>query len=835
MQVPNKPYRKLTAHIPRDLGAALARLLIAYGLPTMLEKLHRLRQMSHAELAHRLRERWRKETDRLRFYGGRTGEEYKFDRLTEPHGKSLKQYFLERASFRFYPSVNDKDETLSLITEQFPEWMNRTIGEAGRLVEHRLNILGHNDVALETDIDWHRDPVSGFRWGRQYCADYCLVDRARADAKIVHELNRHQHLPRLAKAFFLTGDETYAQEAVKQIESWIEQNPKWDGINWQSSLEIAIRSTSWLWTIFFLLRSQSLDEIILRRICKSLFAQLDHVHRYPSVYTSPNTHVIGEATALFIAGCLFRELPQAGAWLQFATATLIREMGRQVSKEGVYSEASTYYHCYAADFYLEVLSLARWNRISLPEWTWKRLEQMLELVMHISRPDGSIPLIGDDDGGRALALSLEDYRCFRDGLSSGAVLFGRADFKYQARSFSEESLWLLSAGAWRIFGAVPAQAPAELGRSYPDSGYFIQHSGWNPEDTHVVFDCGGLGRPTHAHAHADALSFTLFSQGRDILIDPATFVYNAANEWRNYFRSTRAHNTVVVDGKNQSEPGASFSWKREARVHLHNTFRLTDVEYVDGEHGGYRALRNPITHRRRLFHVRPDYWIVLDELRGTGTHQFEFLYHFAADTELVIVEDEPKGGVDCRARIGDAGLQLFMYGSEPIRAEAICGQTKPIQGWASARYGERHPSPVLRNWMKGPAPASMMTFLIPSKAPVHSRRLNSNTRHALAAVVRNGDYDDVAVTSVQDGDLHLVDCVMRGEFFWMRMENGNLRRLLAVNAHSFSYAGETVFESEQPIVYIQAHFWDSGIVIERGDHEGKIYVRDLRDIQFQRH
>jgi len=765
---------------------------------------------------------------------GRAAGETELDCLLEPHGGSLKRYLLERASSRFYPSIHDADETVRLVIEEFPEWIDRTIDEAGRLSEHRLNILGHNDVELDGDIEWHSDPVSGFKWDRKYWADYRLVDRPRADAKIIHELNRHQHLPRLAKAFFLTGDEPYAREAVTQMESWIDQNPKWEGINWQSSLEMAIRSTSWLWTIFFLLRSQSLGEASLRRICNSLFAQLDHVYRYPSVYTSPNTHLIGEATALFIAGSLFREFPRAEAWRQFATATLVNEMDRQISDEAVYGEASSYYHCYAADFYLEVLALARSNRIPLPEWMWTRLEQMLEFVMHISRPDGSIPLIGDDDGGRALALSAEDYRWFRDGLSSGAALFGRADFKYQAGAFTEESLWLLGSGAWHIFRTLPPQASPELGRSYMDCGYFIQRSGWGGQDTHIVFDCGGLGKPTHAHAHADALSLTLFSQGRDILIDPATCVYNAANEWRNYFRSTRAHNTVVVDNDSQSQPGASFSWKREASVRLRETFRLADIEYVDGEHDGYTALKNPITHRRRLVYVRPHYWIVLDELRGVGTHDFEFLYHFAADTELMIVGDEPKGDVDCRARVGEAGLQLFMYGSDAIQAEAICGQTRPIQGWASGRYGERHPSPVLRNSMRAVAPASMMTFLLPGRGPAHSRRFNSNTRHALAAVVRDGNYDDVAVMCVQDGDVHLIDCIMRGEFFWMRMENGSLRRLLAVNAHSFTYAGETVFERARPVAYIQAHFWDSGMVIESGEDEGKVYVRDLRDRQFQR-
>ena len=195
------------------------------------------------------------------------------------------------------------------------------------------------------------------------------------------------YLPRLAKAFFLTGDERYAREAVAQIETWIAQNPRWGTVNWQSSLELAIRSISWMWTIFLLLPAESLDEGTLRRICRSLFAQLDHVYRYPSVYTSPNTHLTGEAGALFIGGLLFQGFPRAEVWHRFSSAVLVREMQRQFSSEGVYGEASSYYHCYATDFYLQVLALDRSNGSRFPEWMWRRLAQAIEYVMHLTRPD----------------------------------------------------------------------------------------------------------------------------------------------------------------------------------------------------------------------------------------------------------------------------------------------------------------------------------------------------------------------------------------------------------------------------------------------------------------
>src|SRR4029079_15048583 len=143
------------------------------------------------------------------------------------------------------------------------------------------------------------------------------------------------------------------------------------------------------------------------------------------------------------------------------------------------------------------------------------------------------------------------------------------------------------------------------------------------------FDCGDLGMLSGGHGHADALSFTLFSDGKDLLIDPATAVYNGPPKWRNFFRSTRAHNTVVVDGRDQSEPGGTFSWRRKAASRVISSHALPGMHYIEGEHDGYMRLRQGVIHRRRLMFVRSSYWIVVDELNGSGDHTFDFLYHFA--------------------------------------------------------------------------------------------------------------------------------------------------------------------------------------------------------------
>src|SRR5262249_55743301 len=156
------------------------------------------------------------------------------------------------------------------------------------------------------------------------------------------------------------------------------------------------------------------------------------------------------------------------------------------------------------------------------------LSQMLEYVLHVSRPDGSLPLVGDDDGGRALALSRCDYSSYRDGLSCGAVLLGRSDFKYAAHSFCEETLWLLGQDSFNVFESLNARPSNALHRFYPESGCFIQRSDPGPVASHLVFDCGSLGMLSGGHGHADALSFTLFAQGTELLIDPGTSVYNCS-------------------------------------------------------------------------------------------------------------------------------------------------------------------------------------------------------------------------------------------------------------------------------------------------------------------
>src|SRR5205823_2701091 len=165
------------------------------------------------EIAHRFREQCRREVDRFQLRAGfRIDNDPEFDGLIARHASSLKSYFVHGPARRFYPSTHDRESMADFIGEYYPEWLDRTIQEAGLLCDHYVNLFAYRDISLGPNIDWHRDPLSRFHWPLHYSADYDLVSAPPADAKIIHELNRHQHLPRLAKAFFLTNDKRYALE-----------------------------------------------------------------------------------------------------------------------------------------------------------------------------------------------------------------------------------------------------------------------------------------------------------------------------------------------------------------------------------------------------------------------------------------------------------------------------------------------------------------------------------------------------------------------------------------------------------------------------------------------
>ncbi|HLK68131.1 MAG TPA: alginate lyase family protein [Bryobacteraceae bacterium] len=732
------------------------------------QKLQRLGAMRPREVAHRVCEKMSAELERVGIASS----------CPKPPS-SFKAYLAGGPASRFYCS--HQQDIAGFARDSFPEWIGRAAGLAETHCAHEVALLGYPPVHLGAAIDWHRDPVTGRTWERRFWADYDLVHHhGGRDPKIIHELNRHQHLPRLAKAYRLTGDERYASEAVAQLLSWIDQNPPGRGINWQSSLEIAIRATSWMWTIFLLLPSRSFDAASAQRVGESLFAQLEHVYRFTSLYSSPNTHLIGEAAALFIGGLVFRDQKPAAKWLHGSALLLSESAEKQVLDNAVYGELSSYYHCYALDFYLQAMILAAQNGFDLGPAIPHKVGGMLEYLMFLTRPDGTLPSLGDDDGGRALALDQRDYRSYRDGLCVGAIVCRRGDFKRQAGTFCEEAFWLLGEESWNVYRELPAKEPGKRRATYGQAGYTIVRSGWDARASHLVFDCGGLGILTGGHAHADALSFTLFCDGRELLVDPGTFVYNCAPEWRSYFRSTAAHNTVRVDGRDQAEQGGTFRWTTRLDARKGEEFEAAGVTYVEGEHDGYSRIG--VTHRRRILYADPGCWIVADDFRGSGEHQFEFNYHLTPGAgELLQIDFVSMAeGTGSRARL-----------------------VSDEQGWVSRAYGEKQPCTTRRTTLRAATPAAAFTFLMPGTRRAETQQYTIENGTGIACACEHGDYTDIAALSTSSADLCFADFQMSGEFCWIRLERGVLKQVLAIRARSLTRAGRNIVRTTNEAPYFR--------------------------------
>jgi hypothetical protein len=202
----------------------------------------------------------------------------------------------------------------------------------------------------------------------------------------------------------------------------------------------------------------------------------------------------------------------------------------------------------------------------------------------------------------------------------------------------------------------------------------------------------------------------LFANGQTFLVDPGIYSTQLGADWRNFFRGSRAHNTVIVDGQDQSILVDTWRVDRPARATLHQWLTTAKFDFVDGSHDGYQRLSEGITHRRQIFFVKPEYWIVVDLLTGSGIHEFDLLFHLAADFQTHFDADTAQLHI-CGAR--ETKLVVAPLHQTGLEATLISGEVNPIQGWVSRYSGEKFPAPVLCYRQRTSAPAQFCTILYP--------------------------------------------------------------------------------------------------------------------------
>ena len=641
----------------------------------------RVRSMGRAEVTDRLRQH---ATTRLDWVRYKVGSDFFPEISTVPQARP-----------RFFFSPEDVPHLCSRLRELFPEAAEEIIRRAERICQHRFDLLGYESVDYGTEIDWHCDRVHSKRAPRKpwFKLKYLDFDQV-GDSKVTWELNRHQHLVTLAKAFRLTGDAKFASELFAQWHHWHSENPYPIGINWASSLEVAFRSLSWLWTYFLMADSPAVPTGFRRSWLRSLAISGRHIESYLSTYFSPNTHLLGEAVALFFIGTLCPEIPASRQWQQRGWKILQQEAMRQVRSDGLHFEQSAYYHVYALDFFLHSAILASVNHIEVPKEFDRTLEKMLDALAVLSR-GGIVPGFGDDDGGRLFDPARNRMIHMTDPLATGAVLFGRGDFKDLAGGPREATLWLLGDAGIHEFERIPAKPVPDASAAFRAGGLYVMSG--NNRKWQLVMDAGPQGAHTGGHGHADALSLTLTASGRELLSDAGTFEYVGPNLERDRFRGTSAHNTLMVGGVDQAQPRGPFGWDRLPDVQAEGWISGKTFDLFVGSHDGYSRLPNPAIHRRFVLALRSGLILVRDLVLGFGEYPVEIFWHLGHS----LTEQSP---------------DLFFGGGAGLRFITVDGH-----GWSrsvedhfhSPVYGVKQTHKALHFATRAKLPTGFVTLLIP--------------------------------------------------------------------------------------------------------------------------
>ena len=409
----------------------------------------------------------------------------RIDRLVDPHRGSLgasipaerADRWLDEMVSRFFAGASDP-RVPALMRERLPDSVRRIVSAADRTIAKRFDLLGYRDLFFGDPIDWHLDPVAERRAPLRHWTLLDPLDVATVgDSKVVWELNRHQWLVGLGQAYRLTGDERYARMFADTIGDWLRANPPGMGINWSSSLEVAFRLISWCWALALFRGSAALTADLRAALVRGIAAHAARVERYLSYYFSPNTHLTGEALGLFYAGTIFPGMPGAARWGRLATDILTREAERQILPDGVYMEQATCYQRYTAEIYLHFVTLAARNDIRVPAPVSRRLELLLDSLLALRRPDGSLPQIGDADGGWLLPLEPRDPDDARGVFALAAAAMKRGDYAWASGGLTPEIPWLLGMDGTRLFAeldsAPPTQSPSRL---LPDGGYAVMRT-----------------------------------------------------------------------------------------------------------------------------------------------------------------------------------------------------------------------------------------------------------------------------------------------------------------------------------------------------------------------
>jgi len=549
-------------------------------------------------------------------------------------------------------------------------------------------------------IDWHIDFNSGYRWDKdtwykklKYGCD------AGVEVKNPWELSRFHHLIILGQAYLITKDEKYALEYLYQITDWIINNPPYFGINWRSILDVALRVSNWIVGFSFFKESKFVSKKFLLFLLKNIYIHGKHIADNLEYHSITSNHYLSDIAGLFFVGEIFSDFTIGRKWSNFAISELKKENDKQIYDDGVDFESSTCYHRFVLElFFYPVLYRIKESkdfngrdyleigRNIFGESFINKIFKMFEFILYALKPDGKLSQIGDNDNGQFFIFGRGEILDMRYLLTFGTIFFKENRFKIKEYGFSKEALWIFGKNGYKVWNQIEYNCLSNIKSfSFTDAGLYIMRKNNN----YLITSCSQNGQNGNGgHAHNDKLGFELFIGNKDIIIDPGSYLYTALPEWRNKFRSTAFHSTIMIDEQEQNRFKADnlFSLENDSKVSINKWETTPDYDYLEAVHDGYSRLCHSVIHRRQyVFNKRENYWLIKDVLTGKGNHKFDLFFQLGQD----VVHKIDKKTLTASIFFDDKCLKVV-----PLFDKSMSLSVE--EGWYSSGYGIKNKSKVLK-------------------------------------------------------------------------------------------------------------------------------------------
>jgi len=559
--------------------------------------------------------------------------------------EKMRNIFFNKQIFAYSNNL-EREKIIEYLKEDCVIEIGNYIEYADKIIRKELSIF-EKSYRFKNKLDWHYSFFNTFKWILEKSENINIHPNIREiDVKYVWELNRHQFLIYLGFAYYFSKNKVYAREFKQLILDWIKKNPPLYGINWHSGLEISIRLISWIFSLYFFKDSKEINNNdFFKKIFTSMF---QHAYYLRYFYSRRKfNHTVGDIFGLYLFSKIFEEIKPIKKWEKKFYKKFKRQILLQIRPDGTHIEQSVNYHRFVLEFFILFVLI---NPNDINEEEKKNINKMYDYLLYIIKPNRNFPLIGDFDDGKVLLLTFYKNNPFIDLINLGSILFQRGDLKYASKNISPISILLLGTRGYEIYKKLKIQEPYKKFKYFENAGYIVIRNNWSDKANFLFIDFGKFGAQKAGHSHSSITNFIYCYRGKNIINDSGTYTYNKSWKERNLFRSSKAHNILVINQKNQAEIKSWFEWEKKPKLKRNIYIKDGGIE-LSCIHNGYKGFlveRKIITNDVLNELLIKDKIIPLNYLKTNELVSINLYLHFDNSIKLelinnrVLINDEMK-------------------------------------------------------------------------------------------------------------------------------------------------------------------------------------------------